>query len=468
MSGKALERARGQLQKLELANRSNWVRLQTLILLRWMAISGQLGAILIARYYLGIQLPLVPCLALVLLSAVANLLAGFLLPKSRRLSQTEALLFLLFDSFQLAALLSLTGGLNNPFALLILAPTTIAATALEDRATAIVGALTVTLVSALALFHLPLLRDDGSAVSVPPLFGFGFWLAIVVGIVFLALYARRVSTELNAMSEALLATQMALAREQKLTDLSGVVAAAAHELGTPLATIKLTSSELVDELADHPSLQSDAALINRQADRCRDILRAMGRAGNDDLHMRSAPFSAVVSEAAEPHRNRVATVHLALPESSLPQPLILRQPEIIHGLRNLIQNAVDFSNGNVWLDLDWSKERLSISVIDDGQGFSPDALAKIGDPFMRPRGMRSAASNQRKDYEGMGLGLFIAKTLLERTGAGLTFANNSDPFLREDERGRKSGARVDVSWPRAAIEARPGDSQGSNRPFPLT
>lgn len=449
------------------ASRRNWVRLQTLVLLRWMAIAGQLGAILVARFYFAVELDLFLCIALVSLSIIANLISGLLFPESRRLSEAEALWLLLFDSCQLAALLFLTGGLNNPFALLILAPATIAATALEGRSTAIVATLTILLVTAIAFAHVPLRLSDGSAISVPKIFGFGFWLAIVIGVTFLALYARRVSGELHAMSDALLATQMALAREQKLTDLSGVVAAAAHELGTPLATIKLASSELADELSDRPDLQGDAKLIRQQADRCRDILRAMGRAGNDDLHMRAAPFAAVVSEAAEPHSQRHAALHLAFAKG-LQQPLIRRHPEIIHGLRNLIQNAVDFSAGHVWIDLGWTDQALTISVTDDGPGFPPAVIGRIGDPFMRQRSAPNAPNTSRPHYEGMGLGLFIAKTLLERTGAALHFSNCSDPFLRDEERPQRRGAKVEVTWPRNLIEAAPGETVGQNAPLHVT
>ena len=446
------------------ATRSNWVRLQTLVLLRWMAIAGQVAAILIAWRYFGIAVRPVLCLSIVGLSVLANLVSGFLLPESRRLSESETLAILIFDSFQLTGLLYLTGGLNNPFALLLLAPATIAATALQGLSTAIMGGLTVVFVSVLAVAHVPLRLSDGTIIAVPQLFVFGFWLALVIGAVFLSLYARRVTAELYAMSDALLATQMALAREQTLTDLSGVVAAAAHELGTPLATIKLASSELVDELADHPALQQDAMLIREQTDRCRDILRSMGRAGKDDLHLRSAPFATVVQEAAEPHSHRKAKIHLDLPSGRLSdQPSIRRRPEVIHGIRNLVQNAVDFSRGNVWIDLDWSASDVVLRITDDGPGYPAHLIGRIGDPFMRHAAVDHKPDDQRPHYEGMGLGLFIAKTLLERTGATLHFSNASDPFLTEEERPLKSGAVVGVTWPRTAIESAGGQSHGENQ-----
>jgi two-component system sensor histidine kinase RegB len=201
-------------------------------------------------------------------------------------------------------------GLNNPFALLILAPVTISATALTMRSTTILGVLAIVLISLLAYFHVPLTLASGEVLQLPDLFILGFWIAIAIGIIFLSAYARRITSESHSMSQALLATQMALAREQKLTDLGGVVAAAAHELGTPLATIKLVSTELAEELEGQPQLAEDAKLISSQADRCRDILRSMGRAGKDDLHMRSAPLGAVVREAAEPHANRGVEIEM--------------------------------------------------------------------------------------------------------------------------------------------------------------
>lgn len=451
--------------------RANWVRLRTLVLLRWMAVAGQLTAIAAAVWYFDIDIRIVPCLLLVGLSVLANLISGFLFARNRRLTEGQALAALMFDSLQLAALLYLTGGLNNPFALLILAPATIAATALEGRATILVCGMTVVLVTGLAWVDTPLQHGDGSEILVSDEFGFGFWLAIVIGVIFLALYARKVSGELHSMSEALLATQMALAREQKLTDLSGVVAAAAHELGTPLATIKLASSELAEELAAMPDLRADAVLIRDQADRCRDILRAMGRRGNDDLHMHSAPLMAVIEEAAEPHRDRGAALHLDAPGCDLQaQPEVARRPEIIHGLRNLIQNAVDFSRGNVWVDLSWTDRVLSVRITDDGPGIPPSIIDRIGDPFVHGRHRSDTPSGQRPQYEGMGLGLFIAKTLLERTGAELVFSAQAESQGgdrgSEGAGGQRSGASVLVRWPRARIEAAARQAHGRNQPIP--
>lgn len=448
--------------------RSNWIRLRTLILLRWLAIAGQLAAIIVADRVFHVQLPLGLCYLAVGVAVIANLVAMSIFPGNKRLSEIEAMLTLLFDISQLALLVFLTGGLNNPFALLILVPVTISASALELRTTVVLGLAAVALVTLVAVVNIPLRLADGQALQVPAMFEFGFWLSILIGIAFLALYSRRVATEIRTMSDALLATQMALAREQKLTDLGGVVAAAAHELGTPLATIKLASSELVDELADRPALREDAELIRDQANRCRDILRSMGRAGKDDLLMRQAPLAALVREAAEPHMARGRQVILAaapLAGADDRQPNVQRRPEIVHGLRNLIQNAVDFAETRVWIECSWTDRNISVRISDDGQGYPAHVLGRIGDPFVRSRRTAPVADG-RPEYEGMGLGLFIAKTLLERSGAELSFANGTDPFLRQHEHPDRSGAVVEVVWPRKAIVVADTDGLGSNRPFP--
>lgn len=440
--------------------RSSWIRLRTLIVLRWVAIAGQIIAITVAQRFYSIQLELGLCYLAIGVSVVGNLIAIFVFPENKRLSEFENFLMVLFDLLQLAFLLYLTGGLNNPFALLLLGPVTISANVMGLRSTLFVGGTAIVLVTLLAEFHLPLRTEQGSILQVPDIFVFGNWVAIVIAIAFLGAYAHRISSEVQSMSEALSATHMALAREQKLTDLGGVVAAAAHELGTPLATIKLTSSELIEELDDRPELREDAALIREQANRCRDILRDMGRAGKDDLHLRQAPLSTVIHEAAEPHMHRGKSIHFDEGPGEggdLQQPSILRQPEVIHGLRNLIQNAVDFARANVWVEAEWTADLISIKIMDDGRGYPPQMIGRIGDPFVR---RRRAETDQRArpGYEGMGLGLFIAKTLLERSGAELAFANGSDPNQTYTSHSERRGAIVRVVWPRAKIDAQFGEN----------
>ena len=434
--------AQASIGYIDQSARSNWMRLRTLVFVRWFAISGQIVTLIVAQYLYGLKLALVPCAIIIGMSVLTNIFALIVFPDNRRLSETETVFTLLFDTLQLSLLLAFTGGLSNPFALLILAPVTIAATVLPTRSTLFLAVCSVVMITIVSLIHLPLKTATGSLMDMPDVFLFGFWVAIVTGIIFISVYTRRVTTEMNSMSEALLATQMALAREQKLTDLGGVVAATAHELGTPLATIKLTSAELMEEMEGSEELYADARLIHEQADRCRDILASMGRAGKDDLHLRSAPWSALVRESAEPHIDRGKDVLFTFnknDELDTKQPQTMRKPEVIHGLRNLIQNAVDFSLSNVQIDIGWDQTHVYVKILDDGNGFEPQILNRIGDPFVRSK-KRGTLISDRPIYDGMGLGLFIAKTLLERSGARLDFSNGID----KDDLG---GAVVLVSWP---------------------
>ena len=437
--------------------RFSWVRLRTLVMLRWMTIAGQSAALWIAVTYLGIDLRMDLCATAVGAAVAFNIVATVVFPENRRLSERAALLTLLFDLAQLAALLALTGGLENPFAVVMLTPVVLAATALNARATIILGLVAVGLITALLEFTIPMKTPMGNKKNLPPILAQGFWVALITSVGFLAVYSRRVMVEIFAMSQALAATQTALGREQRLTALGGVVAAAAHELGTPLATIKMVSTELVDELEGQPDLLEDAELIREQADRCRDILHEMGRTGKDDTLMQIVPISALVQEAMEPHLDRgkriVPRINGRLNDGpGADHMLVARQAEIIHGLRNLIQNAVDFSTSTVWVDIDWDKAHLKVHVGDDGPGYPAQLLGRIGDPFVRKRGYADAA---RPGYEGMGLGLFIAKTLLERTGAQLTFANGSEWDDEGDvplEKARPTGAIVEVAWDRETLE----------------
>lgn len=450
--------------------RSNWVRLRTLVALRWCAVVGQAVAVFAAVRLYDIQIEVGLAALVITLSVFANLLANYTYPENKRLSEVQATLWLVFDIIQLGFLLFLTGGLNNPFAMLILAPVTIAATVLHLRNTIFLGLTTIFLVTAISRFNLPLISADGTALMLPVLFQFGFWVALLISVVFLAIYARQVTTEMHAMGEALVATQLALAREQKLTDLGGVVAAAAHELGTPLATIKLVSSELMEELENHPELLQDAELIREQANRCRDILQSMGRAGKDDLHLRQAPIETVVREAGEPHLNRGKFVQFDIAPvegAKLTQPIIRRRPEIIHGLRNLIQNAVDFSHSEVLVEMNWTDEHVIVRISDDGLGFPQSVIGRIGDPYVRRRKLLEDGA-RRPGYEGMGLGLFIAKTLLERSGAKLTFTNSRRHGHASWTGQATGGAIVEVTWPRESLEAveqRSGVPLGENLPI---
>lgn len=400
-----------------------------------MAIAGQ-SLCVAAALMIGAHLRVGPILLVIGLAVALNCV--LMLRPSRRIGANEAGWQLGFDLGQVAALLSLTGGLTNPFALLLLVPVTIAATALPGRHLAALAAATLIMVSMAAFFARPLSFSAGRVATLNEPLLVGTWFAIVIGALFFALYARTVTAEIAATADALFAARMALEREQKLQHLGGVVAAAAHEMGTPLATIKLVSSELVDEVAaalpERQDLAEDLALLRQSADRCAAILKSMGSAGRDDLLIRSAPLREVLDEAAAPHRNRGIRIRLAVPAEA---PAIHRDAALIHGLRNLIQNAVDFASEEVLVEAGCDRREIRLRIADDGPGFPVALLPKIGEPFLttRPR------AEDGRSYEGLGLGLFIAKALLERSGAAVRFGNS------------QRGAQVTVVWPRDRIAA---------------
>lgn len=419
------------------------IRMRTLVQVRWFAIAGQTTAVIVALL-MGIGFAVGPVLALIGAAAVMNIWLTLWSPP--RTSARRAAVQLSFDVVQISILMALTGGLANPFTLLVLVPVTVAATALTLTKTLLLGTATMAMISAAALFALPLYDAGGQELTLSPTLALGHWTALMIGVVFFAGYAHRVSVELQETSNALFATQMALSREQRLQHLGGVVAAAAHEMGTPLATIKLIAGELARDLADRPDIRSDMVILRESAQRCADILRGMGRAGKDDLHLRSAPLGAVLADAAEPHAGRGPAV-----EIRAAGPHVRRDPAIIHALRNLIQNAVDFASSRVTIEAQMGNNSLCVTIRDDGPGYPPALLARIDEAYLI--GWRG--DQGRQGYDGMGLGLFIAKTLLERSGARLTFANGGP------------GAVVSVCWPLDRIVADGRASLGGNPTQPL-
>lgn len=456
--------------------RGRWVRLRTLTTLRWLAVFGQTLAVLVAVQFFQVDLPVLLCMLAIAATVLFNIVSGQVFPPNARLGERQAAGSMLFDLTQVSVLLFLTGGLTNPFAALLLAPVTISATALTLRSTIILAISALAVISFISVWHQPLRFQNGELLAPPPIYVFGVWVALTITVLFMATYARRVTVETYRMQRALNAAQEALSREQRLTAIGGLAAAAAHELGTPLATIKLVSAELMDEVADRPDLYEDAALIRQQADRCRDILAELARTGKSDSHVKTVPVSALIEEAAEPHRDRGARIILRIngkaPDAPGADPVIVqRTPEAVHGLRNLVQNAVDFTSSAVWIDVTVSETTLRIVFGDDGPGYPEAVLERLGDPYITSRARKGPTEGE---YTGMGLGLFIAKTLLERTGARVSFAN-SEKAARRSNRGqslemrRPSGALVAVVWPREMISSEIQDraALGENPRFTL-
>ncbi|MBU6373124.1 MAG: ActS/PrrB/RegB family redox-sensitive histidine kinase [Alphaproteobacteria bacterium] len=419
------------------------VRLRTLVLLRWLAIGGQSGAALFVQLVLGFDVPLGAALAVIATSAWLNLFLMIALPSQRLVKEWEAALQLAYDVVQLAVLLALTGGIENPFLLLFIAPVAVSAAVLRPSTTAGLAALAYVCVGALALWHWPLPWYPGQALDLPPLYQAGLAAAVLIGLGFTSVYAWRVAAEEERLNIALAAVQAVLAREQRLAALGGLAAAAAHELGTPLATIHLVAKEMARGLPADSPLQEDVQLLVSQSERCRTILKQLSSQPEtrDVVHERM-PLRALVEESIGAHHAKGKTIEIrigagdAVPEGA-PPPDVRRSPEILHGLGNLVENAVDFAESMVVVTATWTPVEIEITVCDDGPGFAPNVLPRLGEPYVSERSAGQTGG-------GLGLGFFIAKTLLERSGARVEFQNATT-----------GGALVRSIWPRRAIEARP-------------
>lgn len=412
---------------------SQRLRLNTLIRLRWLAIVGQSVTVLFVAYGLKFPLPVSLCFALIACSAWMNLLLAFRFPAAHRLTPFAAFGILIFDSLQLAGLLYMTGGLTNPFSLLMTVPVVISATSLPLRLTAVLGGLVMTTATLLVFFHLPLPWHEGAPLAMPFIYVAGMWMAVLSSIAFTAIYAFRVAAEARLLANALAATELVLQREQHLSALDGLAAAAAHELGTPLATIALVAKEMEKALGKDAKYGEDVTLLRSQSERCREILKRLTSLSSEgEAHLSRLPLTSLVEEVTAPHRDFGISIKLRPGERSGPEPVGRRNPGVIYGLGNLVENAVDFARESVTVRWNWDEATVSFSIIDDGPGFPPEIIDRIGEPYMSTRQGTEAGG-------GLGLGLFIAKTLLERSGATLDFRNSS---------GLGEGAMVRISWPR--------------------
>lgn len=425
------------------------LRLRTLVRLRWLAVVGQTATVLGVNLGLGFPLPLGFCLAAIALSAWLNIFLALRFRQSVTLRPSQAGLLLSYDVLQLAVLLYLTGGLENPFSFLFLVPVTISATSLPLHWTLGLSGLAFFCASLLAFAHWPLPWYPQAPLELPVIYIAGMWVAINCGVVFSAIYARRIAEEARQMSAALAATEMVLAREQRLSALDGLAAAAAHELGTPLATIALVAKELKRELPKDTPHGDDIDLLISQAGRCREILSKLANRGgeNDEVYQRTK-LSAMIEDLVAPLRGsdvtfRVDMAPVANTAQNAAEPVFRRNPAIAYGLGNLLENAADFARSSVEVEGRWTDASVSITVSDDGQGFDQTIFDRLGDPFVTTRPGYGAGQGVSGQHEGMGLGFFIAKTLLERSGATVTLSNKPAP---------QQGAVVKVVWPRGTVD----------------
>jgi two-component system, sensor histidine kinase RegB len=417
------------------------VRVRTIVAIRWIAIAGQIVTLAFVRYVLAFPLAILPGLLAVLASVALNAALLLVYKRTAHLSGRQASLQLAFDLVQLSVLLYLTGGLANPFALLILVPVTISATLLSGRSTYGLLVLAAVCLTVLALWALPLPWRADEAPRLPDTYRFGVWVALVVGMLFLAAYAWRVSAEARRRQRALVATQAALARSQQLSAVGGLAAAAAHELGSPLGTILLVASDLVSQLGNDPDFGTDVHLLKEQARACGDILKRISVQGPGEAHFSEASLAAILHETA--HRHERSGIRHVFEVSAEDQRWRLsRSPELLNALDNFVANAVRHARQTVAVGVTSDRDRVNVRIEDDGDGFAPEILPHLGDPYLAGSGLRPV---------GMGLGIFIAMSLLERVGATVRFANRSGPAGAGGS--EIIGARIDISWPRAYFAA---------------
>jgi two-component system sensor histidine kinase RegB len=409
------------------------LRLDTMIRLRWLVVLGQSITLIGVHWGLGFEFPIFWALALVALTAATNLLLRFRYPRPHRLNEPASGILLAYDALQLTALLYLTGGVDNPFFAFYLAPLLISATALSPRTTFLIGALVIAMVTVLSFVYLPLPWYPNNSITFPLLYRASEWIAMFVQVSFIGLYTWKIANDSRQIADALAATELVLEREQHLSALDGLAAAAAHELGTPLATIALVGREIERSMPANAAYADDIRLLRQQTERCRAILARITSLGSGDAPFDRMPLSQLIDEVVAPHRPFGTQIAVLLPEERGAEPEIARNPGILYGLGNLIENAVDFAAKKVTVSADWNADKIEILIVDDGPGFADDVIDRIGEPYVSIR--------QRKadGLGGLGLGIFIAKTLLERTGAALTIRNRPYP---------ETGASVLVHWPR--------------------
>ena len=436
-----------------ISENDEWIRrlrLRTQMRLRWFAVVAQTATVLGVWLGLGYPLPVVPALVVIALSAILNLFFEFRRAEAMRLTPALTQALLGFDIVQLAVLLFLTGGAENPFVMLIVGPVIVSAATLSSGRTLSLALLAMALVTVLAFVSFPLPWVPGARLMLPDVLVFGMWAAVMATIGFTSLYTYRVAQEGRELENALAATELALEREQNLSALDGLAAAAAHELGTPLATITLVAKELQRAHPEGSPLGDDIALIREQAQRCRGILRGLTSLSSEDQQLSRLSLEQLVDEVIAPHREFGIEIETHIGGTG-PAPTAQRSAGVMHGLGNLVENAVDFANDRVEVAANWDDQTVSVRIRDDGPGFPPELIGRFGEPYVSRRGeggetaMRGEPGPGSMQGGGLGLGLFIAKTLLERSGARVQL---------DDRSYSGKGATITVEWPRDAFDGR--------------
>ncbi len=402
----------------------------TLTVLRYIAIFGQFIAVNIVFFYLNLKFPIIESYVVIFIGFLTNLFLQFKV-KVNQIKDTYASLFLLYDLFQLSALLYLTGGILNPFSILMIIPTIVSSTFLSMGTTIILGVITSFLLFILSYYHLPLPGLDSNIFAVPNYYTIGILISILIGLIFLSYFGIRFAGETKKRSEALNKLQEVISKEYELESLGGQAAAAAHSLGTPLATISVVAKELKKEIGNDKEYSKDIDLLITQTKRCSEILKKISKKQiEEDNFLSSIKFEDLLQEIIDSFKETSSKQIELVVDNDKNKIAIRRTPEIIYGLRNFIGNAIKFSRIKVKINLSSNQNLIEIKVNDDGPGIPEDIIKKIGEPYIKSR------SQELRSNSGLGLGTFLGKTLLERQKAKLSFKRNSE----------LGGALVTISW----------------------
>ena len=402
----------------------------TLTILRYFAIIGQFIAVNIVFFYLELKFPIIESYTIIGIGLITNIFLQFKI-RVNQLKDTYASLFLLYDLFQLSALLYLTGGILNPFSILMIIPTIVSSTFLSMGTTIILGVITSFLLFLLSYTYFPLPGLDSNVFDVPNFYKQGILISILIGLIFLSYFGIRFSGETKKRSEALNKLQEVISKEYELESLGGQAAAAAHSLGTPLATITVVAKELKKEIGENKEFSKDIDLLISQTKRCSEILKQISKKQiEEDIFLSSVKFEDLLEEIIASFKETSSKNIDLIVSDDLNKIDFQRTPEIIYGLRNFIGNAVKFSRNKVKVNLKSNENVIEIKINDDGPGIPEDIIKKIGEPYIKSK------SKELSPHSGLGLGTFLGKTLLERQGAQLFFKRNSD----------LGGALVIISW----------------------
>ena len=392
----------------------NTILLGDLIKIRWIAIFGQFITIFFVYYVFDIQIPFLETLLIILLSVGVNFYSYYDERKNKSVSNTKAFSFLLFDTLQLGFLLFLTGGLINPFSILILAPVITSASYLPATMTIILSTISIMIIVTLNFYFIPL--NLGSSFYLPEIYSFGLVIALIITVIFIAIYAYLFASSSRKISNALSISKLQILNQKKITEVGSLSAAAAHELGTPLNTIFLILNDLLKEkkLIEDKNIVKDIVLLKSQAERCKEILQSFSKnpLKLKDKFLEKVKMSDLIKINFDKfNKNKKLNLEI-IPLNNEPE--IIFKDEIMYALGNIIQNAVFYCNKTTSAKLFYQKNNVKIIISNDGSGFAKDIIDKLGEPYVS------------KNNQGMGLGIFIAKNLIENMGGTINFYNSKD------------------------------------------